>query len=138
MLGGVATSTHRQALGVSPRPATERAVIDALGLAQDCWQSPAAMLPALPAQHDAEVASSPARPQLADLNCCTYCHSADKPLKPVVAKSPRVPASTAAVNARLQMSCQLCHASAEPADLHSPLKNAIGDLEGLFSTARVQ
>jgi|GEM_PF-1502465 len=140
MIGGIATSSHRQALGVASRPASQRAVIDALGLAQDCWQSPAMLLPVVPSQQDTkvEVAGQPVRPELADLNCCTYCHSADKPLKPAVAKSTRVPVSTVAVNARLQMSCQLCHASAEPADLHSPLKNAIGDLDGLFSTARVQ
>lgn len=140
MLGGIANSTHRQGLGVATPPASPRAVIDAIGLAQDCWQSPAMILPVAPSQHNAqvEVAGHLARPDLADLNCCTYCHSADKPLKPAVAKTTRAPVSTAAVNARLQMSCQLCHASAKPADLHSPLKNAIGDLDGLFSTARVQ
>jgi hypothetical protein len=83
-----------------------------------------------------EPAAQPAEPRrarqatLADLNCCTYCHAAGKPLarrdRDASEKSPHGDAASKtaskALSARLQTSCQLCHASAQVSATFSSMR----------------
>jgi hypothetical protein len=114
MLGAIVQSSSTRLASTGPSRfegadlAVRRVSIESLGLADSCWTQPPVEA-SVPTPTAAAV-HPPRKPALADLSCCTFCHAAGKPLAGQ-ADGPNHHKRN--VSARLQTSCQLCHASAQ-------------------------